>query len=78
MRQFVKVNHYGSKYCIQYVAFAATGQQAINGPKITSVKQFEQGNQRSNLYTQTKWETRNTYVQHQQTTTTKQHVGLCY
>ena len=39
---------------------------------MTSVKQFKQENQRSNLYK--KRETRNTYEPHQQTTTTEHQV----
>ena len=45
-----------------------TEQQAIKGPKITSVKPFKQKNKRSNLYK--KEETRDTYKLHRQKTTT--------
>ena len=38
-----------SKYGLQHGAFAHTEQQAIKDPKMTSVKQFKQENQRSNL-----------------------------
>ena len=48
---------------------AHTEQQAIKGPKITSVKPFKRENQRSDLY-KIKRETRNTYKLHKQTTTT--------
>ena len=54
-------------YGLQHGALAHTEQQAIRGPKITSVKPFKQENQRSNLYK--KRETRNTYKLHKQTTT---------
>ena len=37
-------------YGLQHGALAHTEQQAIKGPKITSVKPFKQENQRSNLY----------------------------
>ena len=55
-------------YGLQHGALAHTEQQAIKGPKITSVKPFKRENQRSNLYK--KRETRNTYKLHKQTTTT--------
>ena len=45
-----KVNHYRSMYGLQHGAFAHNEQQAIKGPKITSVKPFKRENQRSNLY----------------------------
>ena len=35
---------------LQHGALAHTEQQAIKGPKITSVKLFKRENQRSNLY----------------------------
>ena len=47
---FKKVNHYRSMYGLQHGALAHTEQQAIKGPKITSVKPFKRENQRSNLY----------------------------
>ena len=47
---------------------AHTEQQAIKGPKITSVKPFKRENQRSNLYKQN--EKRETRILHKQTTTT--------
>ena len=47
---FKKVNHYRSMYGFQHGVFAHTEQQAIKGPKITSVKPFKRENQRSNLY----------------------------
>ena len=53
---------------LQHGALAHTEQQAIKGPKITSVKPFKRENQRSNLYKIKK--TRNTYKLHKQTTTT--------
>ena len=37
-------------YGLQHGALAHTKQQAIKGPKITSVKPFKRENQRSNLY----------------------------
>ena len=37
-------------YGLQHGALAHTEQQAIKGPKITSVKLFKRENQRSNLY----------------------------
>ena len=55
-------------YGIQHGALAHTEQQAIKGPKITSVKPLKRENQRSNLYKIEK--TRNTYKLHKQTTTT--------
>ena len=55
-------------YGLQHGALAHTEQQAIKGPKITSVKPFKRENQRSNL--NKKRETRNTYKLHKQTTTT--------
>ena len=61
--------NYRSMCCLQYRALAHTEQQAIKGPKITSVKPFKRENQRSNLYKK-KRETRNTYKLHKQTTTT--------
>ena len=45
-----KVNHYRSMYGLQHGTLAQTEQQAIKGPKITSVKPFKRENQRSNLY----------------------------
>ena len=56
-------------YSLQHGALAHTIQQAIKVPKITSVKPFNRGNQRSNLYKK-KLKTRNTYKLHKQTTTT--------
>ena len=67
---FKKVNHYRSMYGLQHGALVHTEQQAIKGPKITSVKPFKLENQRSNLYKKKKRETRNTYRLHKQTTTT--------
>ena len=55
-------------YGLQHGALADNEQQAIKGPKNTSVKPFKRENQRSNLYK--KRETRNTYKLHKQTTTT--------
>ena len=57
-------------YSLQHRVLAHTEQQAIKGPKITSVKPFKQENQRSNLYKIKKRETRNKYKFHKQTTTT--------
>ena len=37
-------------YGLQHGVLAHTEQQAIKGPKITSVKLFKRENQRSNLY----------------------------
>ena len=54
---------------LQHGALAHTEQQAIKGPKITSVKPFKQENQRSNLYKIKKQETRYMYKSHKQTTT---------
>ena len=51
-------------YGIQHGDLAQTEQQAIKGPKITSVKPFKWENQRSNLYI--KRETRNMYKLHRQ------------
>ena len=53
-------------------AFTHTEQQTKKGKKMTSVKQFKQENQRTNLYKNR--ETRNAYEQHIQTTTTEQQV----
>ena len=36
-----KLNHYRSMYGLQHGALAHTKQQAIKGPKITSVKPFK-------------------------------------
>ena len=44
---FKKVNHYRSMYGLQHGALAHTEQQAIKGPKITSVKPFKRENERS-------------------------------
>ena len=53
-----KVNYYMSKYTLQQGSLAHTEQQAIKDPKMTSVKQFKQENQRYNLYKKKrKWET---------------------
>ena len=41
------MNHYRSVYGLQHGALAHTEQQAIKGPKITSVKPFKRENQRS-------------------------------
>ena len=41
-------------YGLQHGALAHIEQQAIKGPKITSVKQFKQENERSNLYKRSK------------------------
>ena len=57
-------------YGLQHGALAHTEQQAIKGPKITSVKPFKRENQRSNLYKTKKRKPRNTYKLHKQTTTT--------
>ena len=56
-------------YDLQHGALAHTEQQAIKGPKFTSVKPFKRENQRSNLY---KKKTRNEkrVKLHKQTTTT--------
>ena len=57
-------------YGLQHGALVYTEQQAIKGPKITSVKPFKRENQRSNLYKIKKREMRNMYKLHKQTTTT--------
>ena len=49
-----------------------TEQQAIKGPKNTSVKPFKRKKQRFNLYK--KRETINTYETHKQTTTTEHQI----
>ena len=46
-------------YGLQQGALAHTEQQAIKGPKITSVKPIKQEKQRSYLYKKKKIETRN-------------------
>ena len=46
-----------SLYGLQHGALAHTKQQAIKGPKITSVKPLKRDNQRSNLYKNEKRET---------------------
>ena len=46
-------------YGLQHGALIHTEQQAIKGPKITSVKPFKRENPRSNLYKIKKRETRN-------------------
>ena len=52
---------------LQHGALAHTEQQAIKGPKITSVKPFKRENQRSNLYKQNeKRETRIYYINKRQ------------
>ena len=51
-------------YGLQHGALAHTEQQAIKGPKITSVKTIKWENQRSNLYKIKKRETRNMYKLH--------------
>ena len=43
-----KVNHYKSKYDLQLEAMAHMEQQAIKGPKMTSVTLIKLDNQRSN------------------------------
>ena len=54
-------------YGPQHRASAHTEQQAIKGPKITSVKPFKRENQRSNLYKQNeKRETRIYYINKRQ------------
>ena len=55
-------------YGVQHGALAHTEQQAIKGPKITSVKPFKQENQWSNLYKKKneKRETRINYINKQQ------------
>ena len=51
-------------YGLQHRALAQTEQQAIKGPKITSVKPFEWETQLSNLYE--KRETHINYINKQQ------------
>ena len=51
-------------YGLQHEALAHTKQQAINGPKITTVKPFKRENQMSNLYK--KRETRINYINRRQ------------
>ena len=41
-------------YGLQHRALSHIEQQAIKGPRITSVKQFKRENQRSNLYKKNK------------------------
>ena len=53
-------------YGIQHRALAHTEQQAIKGPKITSVKPFKRENQRSNLYKIKKRETCINYINKRQ------------
>ena len=54
-------------YGLQHGALAHTEQQAIKGPKITSVKPFKRENQRSNLYKQNeKRKTRIYYINKRQ------------
>ena len=48
-------------YGLRHGALAHT-EQAIKGPKITSVNPFKRKNQRSNLYKIKIRETRNTYI----------------
>ena len=61
-----KVNHYRLMYGLQHGALAHTEQQAIKGPKITSVKPFKRENQRSNLYKIKNRETRINYINRRQ------------
>ena len=49
-------------YGLQHGALAHTEQQAIKGPKITSVKPFKRENQRSNLIKILKNEKRETRI----------------
>ena len=49
-------------YGLQHGALVHTEQQAIKGPKITSVKPFKRENQRSNLYKIKKNEKRETRI----------------
>ena len=51
---------------LQHGALAHTEQQALKGPKITSVKPFKRENQRSNLYKNDKRETRINYINKRQ------------
>ena len=67
--QFVKINHYRSKYGHQHRALVHTEKQAIKGPKMTSVKSFQQDNHQPYLYQ--KRENINTYESHHQTTATE-------
>ena len=63
--QFIKVNHYRSRYGLQHGALAHTEQKAIKGPtNYYSVKPFKRENQRSNLYK--KRETRMNYINRRQ------------
>lgn len=39
-----------SKYSLKHRALDHTEQQSVQGPKMTSVKQFKQGKQRSNVF----------------------------
>ena len=57
-------------YGLQHGALGHTEQQAIKGPKITSVKPFKRENQWSNLYKKRKTRNMYTYKLHKQTTTT--------
>ena len=49
-KQFISVNHYRLMYGLQHGALAQTEQQAVKGPKITSLKLFKRENQQSYLY----------------------------
>ena len=53
-------------YGLRHGALAHTEQQAIKGPKITSVLPFKRENQRSNLYKIRKRETRINYINKRQ------------
>ena len=53
-------------YGLQHGALAHTEQQAIKGPKITSVKPFKRENQRSNLYKKGERETLMNNIKKQQ------------
>lgn len=48
--QCINLRNYSSKYGIQHKTSAHSEKQAITGCKITGVNQFNQENQRSNLY----------------------------
>ena len=69
--QFIKVNHFRSKYGLQHGALAHNEQQAIKGPKMTSVKPFKWDNGLIHIKNE-KWE--NTYEPHQETKTTEHQI----
>lgn len=59
-------------YGLQHRGVAFTEQQAIKGPKLTSVKQYKQENKRSNTCIYEKLKKRNTYKKTPTSATTEQ------